>query len=312
MSDDDGTGDAMPPDEAFRALGDETRLTILQELGAADESLSFSALRERAGSPESSRFNYHLGELRGHFVEKTDEGYDLRRAGASVVEAVLSGAVADDETMERTRIEEPCPRCGEPIEVRFEEERVEVFCTDCAGLYGGGGGGTDRPDGYLGHLTLPQAGIRGRDPGDVHRTAQTWQMSEILPAASGVCPRCSATLERSADVCEDHNAADGLCEHCGGRHSVSHVARCTNCIYDQRGALLLALLSDTDLLAFLTSHGVNPVAPESARFSATVMDYDEEVHAVDPLDATLTVEVDGDRLAVTVGAGLRVEFVERV
>lgn len=316
-SDTDGEPDeddaALSPDEAFAALGDETRLAILKELGTAEGPLSFSDLRDRLGSPESSRFNYHLGQLRGHFVDKSEDGYELRRAGETVVEAVLSGAVTADPHMERTPIDEPCHLCGAPIEVRYEQERMAAYCTECAGTYGGGSAPEeDLEHGFLGYLALPPAGIEGRTPDEAHRTALAWQMSEVLPAAAGVCPRCSATLERSADVCEDHDASEGICNSCGSGHAVSHVARCTNCIYDQRGAMLLALLSDTAVLGFLTENGVNPVAPTSERFSATVVDYEEEIRAADPLDATFTLQVDGDRLRLAVNDDLEVVETERM
>jgi len=304
-------GGGLSPDEAFSALGDDTRLAILQELGRADDPLSFSELRERLGSPESSRFNYHLGELTGHFVEKGEAGYELRRAGENVVEAVLSGAVTDDPRVERTEIDAGCHQCGAPIEVAYEGERFAAYCTECPGIYGDGDRDHEHADGYLGRLALPSAGIQGRAPGEAHGTALTWQMSEILPAADGVCPRCSAPLDRSADVCEAHDPGEGLCSNCGGRHEVDHVARCTNCIYDQRGALVLALLSDVELLSFLTDHGINPVAPTTEGFSATVLDYEETVRSADPLDARFTLAAGGERLHLDVDDELRVVEVRR-
>jgi hypothetical protein len=73
--------------EAFATLGNETRLSILLALWEAYEpfvatnAVAFSELRERVGMRDSGQFNYHLDKLRGHFVRKTDAGYELRRAG---------------------------------------------------------------------------------------------------------------------------------------------------------------------------------------------------------------------------------------
>ena len=45
--------DSLTPDEAFSILGNETRMQILQELGKADRSLSFTDLRDRVGRGRS-------------------------------------------------------------------------------------------------------------------------------------------------------------------------------------------------------------------------------------------------------------------
>lgn len=101
MPSDAGSGEptTLSPDEAFAVLGDDTRLQILQMLGAADEPLAFSELFDRIEYHDSSNFGYHLDKLVDHFVRKTDEGYALRQAGRRVVEAILSGAVTDDPVL---------------------------------------------------------------------------------------------------------------------------------------------------------------------------------------------------------------------
>jgi len=102
----------LPPDDAFAVLGNETRMEILRALGAADGPLAFSTLRERVGVRDSGQFTYHLDELTGHFVERSDEGYRLRRAGERVIEAVLSGAVTEAPEREPT-LEESVECCDD-------------------------------------------------------------------------------------------------------------------------------------------------------------------------------------------------------
>ncbi|AUV82645.1 hypothetical protein C2R22_14175 [Salinigranum rubrum] len=152
------------PDEAFATLGSETRLSILQALGAADRPLAFSTLFDRVDVDDSGRFNYHLGRLVSHFVGKTDAGYELTQAGRRVVEAVLSGAVTDAPVVERTRLDQPCHYCGAPIEVSYRQDRVLKYCTDCPGRNRTPRGVPDAPaEGYLGSLPLPpQASRDGR------------------------------------------------------------------------------------------------------------------------------------------------------
>jgi hypothetical protein len=73
-------------------LADETRIDILRELYAvtADEGgdgLSFSTLRRRVDVSDSGRFNYHLDQLSGQLVTKTDDRYTLTRVGERLVRA---------------------------------------------------------------------------------------------------------------------------------------------------------------------------------------------------------------------------------
>jgi len=321
MTDDAST---PSPDDAFAALGNETRLAILRALGDADEPLPFSALYDRVDVSDSGQFNYHLDKLAGHFVRQSDAGYELARPGSRVVEAVLSGAVTDTPVLEATEVDHPCPFCGAPVEVTFRDERVELYCTECAGNYGEGATavpGEDTPEtadsgyGYLGYHPLPPAGVQGRDAEAVLGAAMTWGHLELMSAAGGVCPRCSAPLDRELRACDDHDASDGLCPACGNRHAVVVDLTCTNCIYDESGSAIIGLTGVTPLLAFLTARGYDPITPDPgthATVSRALNDYEETVLSTDPLRVRFVVTVDGDELALTVDADLDVvEAVER-
>ena len=84
------------------------------------------------------------------------------------------------------------------------DERVELYCTECAGNYGSGAtAAADDEYGYLGYRLLPPAGLQGRDAVETLRTALTWGHLELMAAAGGVCPRCSATLDREVETCPD-------------------------------------------------------------------------------------------------------------
>jgi hypothetical protein len=308
---DDGASTGLSPDEAFAVLGDETRLTILRTLGNADAPLAFSELYDRIGYDTTSNFNYHLGKLEGHFVRRTEEGYDLRQAGQRIVEAVLSGAVTDAPELEPTRIDVECLLCGAPTAVDYEQERVDIYCTGCSGIFGE----VDTiPElsapgeyGSLGHMSLPPAGLKGRTPGDVLGAAWIWSYLEFIARGSGICPRCSAPIERSVTVCENHEDTDDACDRCGRNYAVHFHASCTNCIDDWHGIVPGLLLGATDFQAFLTAHGVNLVAPDAMdRAMRTFGDYDEEVVSTDPFEARFTFVVDENALTMTVGDDLTV------
>ncbi|MFB6229082.1 MAG: ArsR/SmtB family transcription factor, partial [Halobacteriales archaeon] len=295
----------LSPDDAFGVLGNETRIEILRALGDADGPLSFSELHDRVGTRDSGQFNYHLERLTGHFVRKAEDGYVLRRAGRRVIEAVLSGALTDDPTLERTRPEESCWRCGAPIEINWNAGSVEMYCTECAGRYerrhDDGSRGDTVGEGYLGRLPFPPAGLENRAPGEILRTAWTWGNLEILSMSSGICPRCSATVEETIHVCETHDAGDGLCDSCGGRYAAGISFACTNCVFDAGAGFAIALISHTALLSFITSHGLNPISPDSVRrINEVHADYEEEIISTDPLEARFTFHIDDDALTLTV------------
>jgi hypothetical protein len=224
--------------------------------------------------------------------------------------------VTEDPVLERTPVEVPCHLCGAPREVSFEQERVAEYCTACGGIYPEDHvpESVDVPDeyGFLGYLDLPPAGVQDRTPADIHRAARVWNLSERFPAASGVCPRCSARVETSVNLCEDHAEGPELCPQCGNRYAVGSYASCTNCPFSQGGVFSLALLGNAALLDFLTAHGINPIHPASERFNEVVMDYEEEILQRDPLEATFTFSVNGDSLTLTLDdAGEFTEVVSR-
>ena len=293
-------------------LGNETRVRMLQTLGDAEGPLSFTELRDRVGIRQGAQFNYHLDKLVGHFVAKTDDGYALRQAGRRVVEAVLSGAITDDPTVERTEVAAwPCPYCGAPTEVAFREERVERYCTECPGLYDESATRA-LPDvegeyGNLGILDLPPAGVQGRSAEEILGTAFTWSYAEWLVAANDVCPRCSATVDRSVTVCERHDTDASICDRCGRRQAVAFRVECKNCNFERVSIVSMHLAASTELLAFLTARGVDPLADPWA----WGWEYGEEISSTDPFAGRFTFTVDGDSITLTVDDELAVVDAER-
>jgi len=283
---------------------------VLASSTREERPLSFSTLRERVGTVDSAKFNYHLGELVGHFVARGEDGYDLRPAGERVAEAVLSGAVTESPVVQRVPIDASCPYCGSGVELSYRDERAVTFCPDCSGAFERSSGRVEKhaPEdyGFLGYLDLPPAGVEGRDPSAVHDAALEWHLAEQALAAAGTCPRCSAGMEVWLSLCEAHEDGEDACSVCGHRYAAHHSARCTNCVYSRRATFGTALLDSPALQSFLTDHGVNLVSPSHDQFAAFVLDYDEEVLATDPFEAAFTFTADGDALTLTVDDDLAV------
>jgi hypothetical protein len=294
----------LSPDEAFAALGDEVRVGILRALGDAAEPLAFSELYDRLPVEDTSRFNYHLGELRGHFVRKDEAGYALDHPGRRVVEAIRSGAVTDDPDFERTSIDDRCPACDGRLEIRWRDGSIEVFCPGCENRWERSSGRVDAAEepesGYLGRLPFPPAGLRNREAEEAFRAAHAWTVVELLAVGTGICPRCAATVETELDACPDHED-DGTCSNCRSSFAVVFRASCTNCPYHVGSAAALGLLSSPALLGFMLDHDIDPLAPRSVRlFDRFFSEYDEAIGSMDPLRVTLTFSLDGDELALRV------------
>ena len=95
---------------ALSALAHETRADILRALADADEPLAFTELKSRVDVADPGQFNYHLGELRDHFVREGHDGYTLTYRGKSLVVAGTSGVTVDEPAVEDSS---GCPVCGD-------------------------------------------------------------------------------------------------------------------------------------------------------------------------------------------------------
>lgn len=308
-----GETTGVPPDDAFRILGNETRMAILQALGEANGPLPFSKLYDRIQYDTTANFSYHLEKLEEHFVRQTEDGYTLQQAGKRVVKAVLSGAVTEAPVLEGTEYgDRSCPYCGAPLEVGYDHERIWMSCPDCAGTYGPSIVPSEpinpADHGFLGYLRLPPAGLEGRTAPEAQEAANTWGYLDFLAMAADVCPRCGARVERSVTVCEEHALTDGLCDRCDCRHAVQLHTYCTNCIHEEVTPFVLGrLIATVEFLDFLTAHGINPVSPtRGSDFYRALLDYDEEILSVEPFEARFTLFAGGDTLAVTVDDDLAV------
>jgi hypothetical protein len=72
------------------------------------------------------------------------------------------------------------------------------------------------------------------------------------------------------------------------------------------------LLDTTELLAFLTEHGINPVSQDTLGTALeTLGNYDEEVVSADPFEARLTFTADGESITLTLDDDLSVSNVTR-
>lgn len=178
-----------------------------------------------------------------------------------------------------------------------------MYCTECDGTYGS----ERREDSQefslsgrelLGALPLPPAGVHGRAPADVLRAAAIWNGTKIQSMGRGVCPRCSAPIEQSVVLCDEHDATNGQCASCNNRYATAISVTCTNCLYDTQGVFILRLLVEPAVRVFLLDHRVDPLT-----FDRMGIPIDEEIISTDPFRGRFTLTVEGDGLTLLVDDG---------
>ncbi len=295
----------LSPEAAFGVVGSETRLQILEALTEADGPLSYSGLFERVEYDETANFTYHLDRLVGHFVRKSDDGYAARLAGRRVVESIYSGVVTEAPVVDRTPVDTTCMYCDNTAEMAYYDEVVLLYCDECQGLVGGRGIPEEWPipnDDVVGYVSIPPAGVRGRSPTEILEAAGVFTVAGVQTVARGVCPRCSASVERTPRVCEDHDDTDEFCEACDHQFAVSVAVECTNCPFTTLSPYPTQALGEVELMAFMTGHGIDPFVSDGFHLRAC----EETVVATDPLRAEYTFSAGGDTLTLTVDGDLSV------
>jgi len=121
------------PTEPMALVGEPHRVDILyafvdqRRSEPYDPGLSFSELHDRTDIEDKGKFNYHLDQLRGHYVEQTDEGYRLTMPGDRIVAAMLAGDYSDGQRVVTT--DQPCRECDADIVVEFDAGMTYVHCS---------------------------------------------------------------------------------------------------------------------------------------------------------------------------------------
>ncbi len=298
-----GTGaERVAPDEAFAALGNEARIQILYALWDADGSLTYSELKERIGIQNSGQFNYHLEKLLDQFVEKSDDGYDLRMAGEHVIGAVISGTLTHDPSFEPAELTGSCPHCGDQVKAEYANETLTVWCASEEGHIPV----NDRP-GVLAEVPFPPAGVADRAPDAVARAAMAWGNAQFTSMYDGVCPRCAGPVSLTIETCDDHTGGQGeICEECTAVFATWAHRECDICRFDAVVPAWVHLLQHPGVAGFFFDHDVVTIPwTWEVLTAATVRPTREEV-SDDPFRVQFRFEVDGDHLDVRLDDALDV------
>lgn len=281
------------PADAFAEVADPIRLSILWALWDAEgHQLTFSALRDAVGVRDSGQFNYHLGKLTDRFVRKTDDGYELRLAGISILGSILAGTYSGTATTDPIQLEEPCPFCGSQLTFRYESEWVTVDCASC--------GNTAL------RIGVPPGVFSSYEPADWPVVAQRYGRTFLHQAREGFCAYCEGRMRPRV-----HPIGDEVDEHLGDLSELPRVEyACERCGEELSTDLGTALLDHPAVAAFHYEHGVD--VREASLWEFVAVDEDQvRIVATDPLEARVEYRVGSATLALIVDESLRVIDVSR-
>lgn len=307
--------------EAFKLLGNETRLAILLALWDAyephtdDNAVPFTTLRNRVGLKQGAQFNYHLGKLVGRFVVKTEAGYELSRPGRKLVQSIIAGTGIEDPVLEPTEIDAPCPYCSAPTAITYADGYVYRVCTDCEGDADPTAG---QPRGALSGWTFEPTGLSNRSAEEVYTASTIKNFARIVLRFEGICPDCSGPVQWTFDVCETHAPADdGACPECGRSRAVVAREACTVCKSAGVGNPGIKTLFHPAVVAFYYEHGIefgftgDTDYADVVRILDIAQHLDEEVLSTDPLRIRVTYTHDGDALHLVLDEDMAVVTVDR-
>jgi hypothetical protein len=294
--------------EAFEILSNETRLSILLALWEAMEpvtfqegsnALSFAELRNRVGMRDSGQFNYHLNRLVGPFLRQNEEGYTLTPTAEQVLRAVLAETLTEPDALKGEPIDIECDYCGGSTVIDYDDGILVLRCTSCEGGYGG----PDHRPGTLARSHRPPVGLLDRTPQEFFQHGNAWDRHRFESAADGVCQDCSGHVSTTIRACGDHDATEGsVCDTCGWVAEVHSLMKCEVCKATWRTPGKDLIWMELPVKAFFYERGVD--VDESWDTWSNRHVFRKSIKEVsitedEPLELTITIEFDGDRLRVT-------------
>jgi hypothetical protein len=273
--------------DGFEVLSEPLRLDILRALTRRvrdhpdDPVVGFADLRRAVGSPDSGNFNYHLDQLTGRFVRRTDDGYRLTATGMQVIAAVSVGVYGEERRMGPTDLPEPCPVCDATLTASYD---AGLFVVDC-------------PNGHEFRHPIPPGAVAERSLDEVVELLWLRARQTLECAAEAVCPFCSARLSWSVgtEFDDEQPTFENRCDRCGASVQVP--------------AFALLLTHPTTITCY-HDHGID-IRRRTLWEPAFYRNLDVTVASTDPVRIEVGLDVADERLVAAVAEDLTVLDVER-
>lgn len=293
-----GSGGLFTPAAAFAALGNETRLKILYELwDTAESPIGFTDLRKRVGMRDSSQFSYHLEQLVGPFVEKTDEGYVLRYTGTEVVWAVVMGTYTETAHLDPFETDSSCVRCESPLRARYRDGMLFLECSACEQTHEAG--------------PIPATAFLDRtNDAILDASSRVWRLYFDL-LTKGICWGCRGPV--TPTVMEDrYDDPERMRYDVGSSpYDIGVNYECEHCTRWASLSIGVALLSHPAVVSFYYDHGIDLNDVPTWELDWCITDRHTTVVSTEPWLARVAIRLGDEELSATVDDELTVTETER-
>jgi len=274
---------ATDPSDVLDLIGQPRRIDIIEVLiryrrdhpGGA--GLSFSDLFERSGLADKGTFNYHLDQLRGHFIEKHDDKYQLTAAGTVVAGALVAGTYGGESV--EIPVDHACSVCGADIVVAIEPGQAEIRCRD----------GHRGREGHLGMTTpLPPGIASGRSGREVLELTNRHYRQMVELALNGTCIQCYGPVDGNFEEVQ-----------VGENTGYAFEVHCDRCGHLHRAPAMALALQHPAVVNLCHDHGID--VRETPAWELPFLDpgANVEVHPSKPFRIEVTVPVEGETVHVT-------------
>jgi hypothetical protein len=195
--------------EKLQLVSHDVRAAILVELARLhqerdpDSVLGFADLRRRVGHDDPGNFNYHLKQLGGNLVVKTDGGYRLSHVGHHLVAVLVSDRFDPAVTKTFPDVETACLLCERAATTTYEDGSLQIAC----------------PDGHTITLNVGPELLERRSVEESLQIALRRTLLEARSVIDGTCPYCegptTGEFTASAASAPVPVQYSGYCERCG-------------------------------------------------------------------------------------------------
>lgn len=296
-------GESSSATEIFRLLSDETRVDILcaiavaqselEQAGSGPAELAFSDIYDHVDVENTSKLSYHLGELTGTYLRKSDEGYSLSHAGERIVRFILSDNYEQPESFGPEPVDGMCVFCGEEaLEARLSHQFFRIDCAAC--------------DQQVAGQPITPAQVRDRTAEALIRSVKLQGAEDYRQVRRGLCPECGAQL--SAEVL-------GLPESpLPDADSFLVTSQCDACLRTYNSPLTYSVAYHPASIAFHWDHGIDVTTKGIWEFHEYVYDgrWASEQVASDPDEYEALMQHGEDTLRLRLDSSATVTATERV
>lgn len=274
--------------DVFALVGHEIRAEIIQILGSPDSDefiIPFGELRSRMDvDVDPSQLHYHLDQLVGHYIERTEDGYHIRPEGVRLYLTVRAGALDQDRESLALDPSFDCHTCQGPVEASFTNGVVKVWCPECGHKYGHD------------FLDIALAAFEDSESSFSFSHFCKFAFRKTFSLGQGVCPSCAHPLDPQFEAAETPSS----------HPEVQIYQSCALCGADWRSPVGRVLLTGPGLRSFCHDHGVDVLTIPYWELEFAATDEYVTVRSTDPWEVALALTFDGETLELVVDGDLNV------